>query len=230
MIVTLSAGEPRGPGPLTPGPALTTLLVAERDTILRHARLAGASCELVEASDLDLLRGLASGDSRAFDRVYAQLRAPLYSFLVRLSGRVELAEDLLQETWLRLARSASGLPEGTQLRPWLFTVARNLYRSHRRWHLLDAERLRQLGWLPQAALPSPLEALSASTAQRALERALSQLPLEQREVLLLCAGSGLEPAQVASLLGLTPEATRQRLARARARLRQGLAALEKDRP
>lgn len=230
MIVSLSAGEPRGPGPLSPGPGLTTLEGGERDTILRHAGPAGASCELVEPSDPGLLRGLASGDPHAFDRVYAQLRAPLYSFLVRLSGRVELAEDLLQETWLRLARSAPELPEGTQLRPWLFTVARNLYRSHRRWHLLDAERLRQLGWLPQAALPSPFEALAASTAQRALETALAQLPLEQREVLLLCGGSGLEPAQVAGLLGITPEATRQRLARARARLRQSLELLEKGRP
>ena len=154
--------------------------------------------------------------------MYAQLWAPLYAFLVRLSGRAELAEDLLQETWLRLARAAPELPEGTRLRPWLFTVARNLFRSHRRWRLLDADRLRQLGWLPRAAPASPFEALAASTTQRALERALSQLPVEQREVLLLCGGSGLEPAQVATLLGITPEATRQRLARARARLRQSL--------
>lgn len=228
--MVLSPGASRSPGQLAPGSAFTTLEAAERDTNLRHAGPTRASCELVEPSDQDLLSGLASGDPHAFDRVYAQLRAPLYSFLVRLSGRVELAEDLLQETWLRLARSAPGLPEGTPLRPWLFTVARNLYRSHRRWHLLDAERLRQLGWLPEAALPSPFEALAASTAQRALERALSQLPLEQREVLLLCGGSGLEPAQVARLLGITPEATRQRLARARARLRQSLELLEKDRP
>jgi DNA-directed RNA polymerase specialized sigma24 family protein len=55
--------------------------------------------------------------------------------------------------------------KGTALRPWLFTVARNLFRSHRRWRLLDADRLRQLGWLPRAALPSPFEALAASTAR-----------------------------------------------------------------
>ena len=211
------------------GSLLTTRQNGERDDIFGHAGPPGASSELVEPSDPELLRGLASGSPRAFDRVYAQLRGPLYAFLVRLSGRTELAEDLLQETWLRLARSAPQLPHDTQLRPWLFTVARNLYRSHRRWRLLDAERLRQLGWLPEAAQPSPFEALAASTAQRTLERALAQLPLEQREVLLLCSGSGLEPAQVAALLGITPEATRQRLARARAKLRQGLELLEKVR-
>jgi RNA polymerase sigma-70 factor (ECF subfamily) len=228
--MALSPDESRSPGQLARGSAFTTLEAPERDTNSRHARPSGASCELVEPSDVDLLRGLAAGDSQAFDCVYAQLRAPLHAFLVRLSGRAELAEDLLQETWLRLARSAPELPEGTPLRPWLFTVARNLFRSHRRWRLLDADRLRQLGWLPRAALPSPFEALAASTAQRALEHALSQLPVEQREVLLLCVSSGLEPAQVSTLLGITPEATRQRLARARARLRQSLELVEKARP
>jgi len=220
--MALSPGEIRRPVLLARGSARTTREAPERDTILGHVGPAGASCELVEPPDADLLRGLASGDTQAFDRVYAQLRAPLYAFLVRLSGRAELAEDLLQETWLRLARAAPELPEGTRLRPWLFTVARNLFRSHRRWRLLDADRLRQLGWLPRTAPASPFEALAASTMQRALERALSQLPVEQREVLLLCGCSGLEPAQVATLLGITPEATRQRLARARARLRQSL--------
>ncbi len=228
--MSLSPGASRGRNLRGPGAVSTTLEAPDRDTIFGHGGAARASCELVELSDPDLLRGLAAGDCAAFDRAYLVLRAPLYSFLVRLCGRTELAEDLLQETWLRLARAAPQLPADTRLRPWLFTVARNLYRSHRRWRLLDAERLRQLGWLPQAAQPSPFEALAASGAQRELERALLQLPLEQREVLLLCSGSGLEPAQVAALLGISAEATRQRLARARARLRHRLEQLEKERP
>lgn len=228
--MSLSTGGSPGDRQREPGSVHTTPEAPERDTIFRHAALARASCEPVQLSDPDLLRGLAAGEPRAFDCVYAQLRAPLHSFLVRLSGRTELAEDLLQEAWLRLARAAPLLPPGTQLRPWLFTVARNLYRSHRRWRLLDAERLRQLGWLPQAEQASPFEQLAADVAQRALERALARLPLEQREVLLLCSGSGLEPAQVATLLGISPEATRQRLARARAKLRQSLELSEKGSP
>jgi RNA polymerase sigma factor (sigma-70 family) len=184
----------------------------------------------VAEPDSEVIRGLARGDTRAFDQTYARLRAPLYAFLVRLSGRVELAEDLLQETWLRLARSAGELPAETPLRPWLFTVARNLYRSHRRWSLLDAERLRQLGLLPPTTLPSPFELLATTATQRTLEQALAGLPLEQREVLLLCSVSGFEPVEAAGILGITPEATRQRLARARARLRESLAPFEKVHP
>jgi RNA polymerase sigma-70 factor (ECF subfamily) len=169
-----------------------------------------------------IVAGLARGDSRAFDAAYDRLRAPLYGFLVRLTGSGALAEDLLQETWLRLARHARELPAGSELRPWLFTVARNLYRSHRRWALLDAGRLREFGLLPPASNPGPFEATAESEARREIEAALSVLPLDQREVLLLCTVSGFEPSEAAAILGIKPEAARQRLARARARLREQL--------
>jgi RNA polymerase sigma-70 factor (ECF subfamily) len=173
-----------------------------------------------------LVAGLARGDSRAFDAVYDRHRAPLYAFLVRLTGSVPLAEDLLQETWLRLARHSRELPASTELRPWLFTVARNLYRSHRRWALLDAGRLRELGLLPAATPPGPFDAAAESAARHELEAALAVLPLDQREVLLLCSVSGFEPAEAARILGISPEATRQRLSRARARMRERLRAHE----
>src|SRR5262245_57180478 len=125
--------------------------------------------------------------ARAFDDAYARLRAPLYSFLLRLSNDALLAEDLLQETWLRYARHLERLEPEHDPRPWLFTVARNLYRSHRRWLVLDAERLRELGVWPASDRASPLEALCASESERRLERALAELPLEQREAVSLCA-------------------------------------------
>ncbi|HET9955117.1 MAG TPA: RNA polymerase sigma factor [Polyangiaceae bacterium] len=172
-----------------------------------------------EPADSLTIAALARGDRRAFDAVYEQHRAPLYTFLLRLSGRAALAEDLLQETWLRLVHHAAALPPGTQLRPWLFTVARNLHTSHRRWALLDGSRLLDLAFQPRGSSPSPLEAMAATEAQRALERALTRLPLADREALLLCVVSGFEPSEAASILNISAEATRQRLARARAKLK-----------
>ena len=177
---------------------------------------------MVPPDDAAILQGLARGDARAFDGVYERLRAPLYSFLVRLSGRTQLAEDLLQETWIRLVRHARDLPPETQLRPWLYTVARNLYRSHRRWALLDASRLRELGLLPGQVPESPFESLAANDIERGLEHALAALPLVDREVVLLCVVSAFEPSDAAGILGISAEAVRQRLARARAKLRERL--------
>jgi len=185
---------------------------------------------VADRSDEELLAGLRAGDPAAFDRAYAQYRAPLFSFLVRLSGKRWLAEDLLQETWLRLARSASGLDPETRLRPWLFTVARNLFVSHRRWTLLDTDRLRQLGLLPQSQSDSPFEHAAASETQARLERALASLPLPYREVLLLIAVERLEPAEAAQVLNLKPDALRQRLARARSMLSSRVERAERKRP
>jgi len=158
----------------------------------------------------------------AFDAAYARLRAPLYSFLLRLSGSAQLAEDLLQETWVRYARQLGRLGSEQDPRRWLFTVARNLYRSHRRWAVLDAERLRELAFWPSGERAGPFEALCASESERRLERTLAELPLEQREAVLLCAGAGFSPAEAATVVGIGGEAFRQRLARGRATLRERL--------
>lgn len=166
-----------------------------------------------------LVGRLRSGDEAAFDALYDAYRPRLYSFLVRLARRQDLAEDLLQETWLRLARAAIDLPEDTRIGAWLFTVARNLFVSYRRWALLDVDRLQELSLWPRSEPDaSPFDAASAGELERNLERALALLPLADREVLLLVGVERMEPSEAAEVLGIRPEALRKRLSRARARL------------
>ena len=128
---------------------------------------------------------------------------------------------------MRLAKHARTLAEDTVLGAWLFTVARNLWRSHRRWRLLDAERLREVGLWPSASSVTPLALSEATETERRLEAALLALPEMYREVLLLVAVERLEPQRAAEVLGLRADAVRQRLLRARAMLSQALA---KDEP
>jgi RNA polymerase sigma-70 factor (ECF subfamily) len=160
---------------------------------------------------------------------YERYRAPLYAFLARLSGRRDLAQDLLQETWLSLARSGAELGPDTELRAWLFTVARNAYLSYRRWALLDADRLRELGLWPAKQYESPFEQAAATRTEARLEHALSELALKYREAVLLTS-SGLSPAEAARIAGVEPEAFRQRLARARGMLKERLMRDEKEIP
>ena len=174
----------------------------------------------VEADDRDIVKGLRRGDAAAFNRAYAKYRPRVYGFLLRLSGRRDVADDLLQETWLRLARSASDLREDTVLLSWLFTVARNQFLSFRRWSVLDVTRLLSFGaeTLDAIAIPGP-EARSEATARLTLlERALLELPTEMREALLLVAVEGVEQEEAAAILGITYAALRQRLSRARTEL------------
>ena len=174
--------------------------------------------------ELDLVARLRAGAPEAFDAVYERFNTPLYSFLARLSRRREVAEDLLEETWLRLVAKAPTLRDDTRLAPWLFTVARNLYVSYRRSRAVEdshAEGLLGL-WPAGTPGPSPFDVASGLETERRLEEALGALSFASREVLLLVAVEGLTPAEAAEVCGVSPQAMRQRLSRGRAELARRL--------
>ncbi len=169
--------------------------------------------------EAEWLAGLRRGDGAAFDAVFAAFRRRLYSYLVRMTRRRDVAEDLLQETFLRLAQHAKRLTAETQLGAWLFTVAHRLVQS---WGRAQAVRAQLAGDLPAhepaGSGRSPLEAVADSQTQLALERAFAALPPAYREVALLVGIEGMQPSEVAEILGIRADAVRQRLARARAQL------------
>jgi RNA polymerase sigma factor (sigma-70 family) len=173
--------------------------------------------------ELRLVAGLRAGDATAFDAVYAAYNRRLFSFLARLSSSRDVAEDLVEEAWVRLVSHRDRLQPDTRLGPWLFTVARNLYVSHRRSRMLeDAYRPEMSDWPGAGLFRSPFEETAATEFERQLEAALAALPLAHREVLLLVGIEGLRPAEAAAVCGVSPEAMRQRLSRARSLLAERL--------
>jgi RNA polymerase sigma-70 factor (ECF subfamily) len=170
-----------------------------------------------------LVAELRCGSVRAFDAAYARYRLPLFSFLFRLAGQRQLAEDLFQNTWLKLARGAARLEPGTDLKAWLFSVARNEYRSHCRWRSVDLRRLLGVEAEANIALASESGDLDLT---RDRERAFARLPVADRELLLLLNVEGFEARSAAIVLGISYEALRQRLARARAHLSRLMQELE----
>lgn len=174
--------------------------------------------------ELQLVDGLRRRDPGAFEAVHSAFHARLFGFLARLSNNRDVAEDLVEETWLRLVAHATRLRPDTNLGAWLFTVARNLYASYCRSRLMeDSASVDTLGLWPAASpAPSPIEMAEASETARRIAAALASMPLTYRESLLLAA-EGLRPAEAAVICGITPEAMRQRLSRARARLDRRLA-------
>ncbi len=175
-------------------------------------------------SELALVVRLRVGDAAAFDVVHERFNRPLFNFLARLSGRRDVAEDLLEETWLRLVHRSAALRDDTRLGPWLFTVARNLYVSYRRSRLVeDSHAGGLIGlWPFGSPQPSPFELTAATEAERRLEAALRTLPVAYREALLLVGVEGMRPAEAAAVCGITPEAMRQRLSRARSLMAERL--------
>jgi len=168
------------------------------------------------ATDAALVERLRSGDRGAFRDLYGQFSQPTFGFLLRLAGRRDDAEDLHQEVWLSIARHATRLAPETDLAAWIFTVARNRFRSsRRRAHHADA------GSAPEGQLATAPAADDPGCHD--LERAVASLPEAHREVLLLMGIEGLDAARAAAVLGIRPEAARQRLARARAALGDAVA-------
>lgn len=168
-----------------------------------------------------LVVGLRAGHPDAIAAAFRTWQAPIYRFLHRLSGSAPIAEELVQATFLRLCRHGRLLRADTRLGPWLYTVARNLYRSHRRWSWLDGTRLLELaGAVPAARPPDAFDEVAASEAARRLSAAVSGLPAAAREVFVLVAFEGLSPEAAAEVLEIRPDAARQRLARARAKLNE----------
>ena len=170
--------------------------------------------------ELRLVARLKAGDPSAFEAIYEAYRPRLFGFLVRLSRRRDVAEDLLEETWLRLVQRASTLTDEARLAPWLFTVARNLYYSWRRSRGADPSRTSELdpAWPAPERGNSPFAAAAQSELERRLEAALARLSLADRELLLLVGVEGLTPSEVAAVCGVPPVTVRARLHRARARL------------
>ena len=134
----------------------------------------------------------------------------VYLYLARVSGDLTVAEDLAQETFLRAFAGALTYREQASPRTWLFSIARNVLASHYRKRRED---LSAADDLEVAVDTDPLQRLS-------VEQALARLPLPAREVLVMCDLLGFEPIQAAPLLGVSANALRVRLHRAREQFRK----------
>lgn len=171
-----------------------------------------------EGDDRPLVEGLRRGDADALDAAYDRYRARLFAFLARLSRSRPLAEDLMQETFVRLAQRARELDADVALRPWLFRTGRNLYFDHRRRALLDFDRLAELAlWSGTAKRvdETPFDLAEASETERRLERAMGSIPEAYREALLLVVVEGMTPGEAAQIAGVRDATLRKRLQRGR---------------
>ena len=183
---------------------------------------AAAAVVEVTSDEAAWIEGLRRGDAAAFDGVFAAYRGRVFGYLVRMTSRRDLAEDLTQEVFLRLARAARRLRPDTRLRGWLFTVAHNVLVSHARAAKATAALATELADQPAPPGRTPFEALADTATQLRVERALAALAPIYREVVLLIAIEGLSAAEAGEALGLGAEAVRQRLSRARAMLAPAL--------
>lgn len=172
-------------------------------------------------TDRDLLLRFRSGDEPAFEQLYERYRHRLTSYAARLLGRIQAAEDVTTEAFVRLVDRPLDV-DGPSLRGWLFTVTHRLCLDRLRgWD----RRARILGWLaPRWAAPQVTtdDRLALEQRDAKLQQAILRLSPKHRAVVLLTYHEGLTSPEVAQILECTDQQVRSRLAYARRLLRADL--------
>ena len=154
----------------------------------------------------------------ATEAVWSHLSGDLRRFIRRRVADDHLADDLLQETFLRIHRSLKSLAETDRLAAWVHQIVRNVIHDHYR----KAPRTTALADADPAAAESDQRDRLRSEAAVWLEELIGQLPEKYREAVLLSEMEGLTQQQVADRLGLSLSGAKSRVQRGRAMLRETL--------
>src|SRR5690242_17325616 len=161
-------------------------------TTLQFALPLAGSNEMVRPADLAM-------DDDAFAAFYQRTARPLWAYLARVSGNASLAEDLLQESYLRFLGAAYPWKDGeVACRRYLFRIATNLLRDH--WR---RPRSTSLEDVPETALPFVDEnALDRIDAARLLAPAFERMSPRDRQLLWLAYAEGATHNEIAEITGL----------------------------
>ena len=191
------------------------------------------SMDTTEADVLDRadMQRLAAGHDAALNDLMERHASSVFRFLCRMLNNEDDANDLAQETFVRVFQTRASFDVNKKFSTWLFTIAANLARNQIRWRTrhpnisLDAELStgdQSLASLLPAGGHTPKEHALAGERAAAVRAAVNNLPEDMREAIVLCEWEDKSLAEAAIILGATPKAVESRLYRARQILRDKL--------
>lgn len=190
--------------------------------------------DVANASEAELLEGLRAGDPIAFRRLVERNSANVYNVALKLLGDEHEAEDVLQETFLSAFEAIDRFEGRSQLSTWLYRIAYNasLMRLRKRDRMttfsldqpvvgedefVERESRHLVDW---STVPD--DQLLTDEARQVMDRAIAELPETLRSTFILRDVQGLSGAETAEVLGVSVQAVKNRLHRARLRLRDRL--------
>ena len=180
----------------------------------------GKALEHTERTDEELMALMAEGDHGAAAVLVSRHQRGLLNFFYRYTNDRLLAEDLAQEVFLRVYKSAPHYEPRSAFTIWLYRVAKNLC-----FNELKARRVRERPLEQPAGVPTPHEELDKAQREARVRRAIEELPERQRLALIRRRFQGLSSDEAAEVMDATPGAVEQLVARAKARLKTTLADL-----
>jgi RNA polymerase sigma-70 factor, ECF subfamily len=191
---------------------------------------------LERETEIELARQLTTGDAAAFDRFVEHFRNKIFQYSWLMCGQREDAEEVAQETLLKIFENLDQLREPERVRPWVFRIAKNACLMKRRKSVFAPEHELSLDELMPSKSQEdgglrlqiadwsklPDDQALRSEMKHLLERALGELPEIYRSVILLRDMEELSTQETAQILELSEDSVKTRLHRARLALRQKL--------
>jgi RNA polymerase sigma-70 factor (ECF subfamily) len=183
--------------------------------------------------DIQDMLSFQRGDEQGFHRLFDRYKGPLVHYLFRFTGDRAVAEELMQETFLRLCRGAPRYEPRTAFRTWLYQIATNVGRNEvrRREYSVRKEPLNEVGpqnlagtgdGTVQPDSGSPESMAQAKQTEEIVQMALSRMPEKQRVALLLSRHHGLSYQEIADTMGLRVGAVKSLIHRATESMRKHL--------
>jgi RNA polymerase sigma-70 factor (ECF subfamily) len=164
-------------------------------------------------SDAGSLAAWRSGDRSAFDALVARYEARLMSYLTHVAGSRAEAEDLFQETFLRVLKDPRGPEDGTPFAFYLLRIGRNLALTRRQRKTVERKALAAVG-MDKSPGQEPVSPLADREMTSAVHAAVARLPEELREPVALKIWSGLAWREIGKLLGCSEDTAARRFAEA----------------
>ncbi|KKM10599.1 hypothetical protein SY88_13115 [Clostridiales bacterium PH28_bin88] len=183
----------------------------------------------METSEINLVISAQQGDQEAFAQLVRLYKKPVYSLAFRMLHNAEDAQDLAQETFLRVYRSLGRFRPGEKFSTWVYRIATNLCIDALRKRrdpancpssLMDLEGVLADG--PADLRETPEDAYLAGELRRSIHKAIDALPDKYRAVVILRHIHELSYEEIASVMNLPVNTIRTHLHRARERLREEL--------
>jgi RNA polymerase sigma-70 factor, ECF subfamily len=174
-----------------------------------------------------LARALLAGEPEAFEQFVAHFRSKLFHYSWLMCGRAEDAEEVAQETLLRVFENIGQLREPERVRSWVFRIAKNVCLMQRRRSVfapareLPIDELLPSDEAVDTASPPDL-GLLGSELRNVLDRVIVELPAQYRSVVLLRDIEELSTEETAQVLDLSTDVVKTRLHRGRLAMRQTL--------
>ena len=181
----------------------------------------------METEEAQIAAGLRRRDPDVLDALIEQYQHRLLRYLAHMTGNQATAEDLFQETWIRVLEKGHQYDGKSKFSTWLMTIAHNVAIDHLRKRTpasLDEMRDTEdaAPFEPTAKGPSPFEQAAASEDRRRIQAALEQIPAIFREVLVLRFQEQMKLEEIARLVGIPLATVKTRLYRGVLALRPAL--------